>query len=204
MFPRLTHTEGIAPVTTFPEYPGRPGHATYNKFSKKDQLIDVTSDAHKFIAPGPNDIRGPCAGLNAAANHGYIPRNGIATSQTIMNGLWDAFHLDHTATIFLETATRFFDGNPLTGEWSIGYASSETNLAGDKSLLGTPTGICDYGHLKTEGDASITRGDCKYYHPSMYYYPQPLTFIQSLHQLATITAHHTPCSWDSCSPSPSP
>jgi len=26
--------------------------------------------AHKFIAPTSNDIRGPCPGLNAAANHG--------------------------------------------------------------------------------------------------------------------------------------
>ena len=26
-------------------------------------------------------------------------------------------------------------------------------------LLGNETGICAYGHLKTEGDASITRGD---------------------------------------------
>jgi unspecific peroxygenase len=25
--------------------------------------------AHAFEAPGPNDIRGPCPGLNAAANH---------------------------------------------------------------------------------------------------------------------------------------
>jgi hypothetical protein len=25
--------------------------------------------AHQYVAPGPNDIRGPCPGLNAAANH---------------------------------------------------------------------------------------------------------------------------------------
>lgn len=25
--------------------------------------------AHAFVAPGPNDIRGPCPGLNTAANH---------------------------------------------------------------------------------------------------------------------------------------
>ena len=25
--------------------------------------------AHQFVAPGPNDIRGPCPGLNTAANH---------------------------------------------------------------------------------------------------------------------------------------
>ena len=34
--------------------------------------IKVPADgdtAHAFEAPGPNDIRGPCPGLNAAANH---------------------------------------------------------------------------------------------------------------------------------------
>lgn len=42
----------------------------------KNQLVDVTG-AHKWVAPGPNDIRGPCPGLNALANHGYLPHNGI-------------------------------------------------------------------------------------------------------------------------------
>lgn len=34
--------------------------------------IEVPTDgdtAHQFTAPGPNDIRGPCPGLNTAANH---------------------------------------------------------------------------------------------------------------------------------------
>ena len=112
------------------------------------------------MSTGPGDIRGPCAGLNAAANHGYIPRDGIATSETINTGLWEAFGLDKTATLFLQTATMFFDGDPLSGRWSIGYHSDKTQslgVVGD--LLGNETGICAYGHLKTEADSSITRGD---------------------------------------------
>ena len=34
--------------------------------------IEVPTDgdtAHQFVPPGPNDIRGPCPGLNTAANH---------------------------------------------------------------------------------------------------------------------------------------
>lgn len=31
--------------------------------------------AHEFRMPGPNDIRGPCPGLNAAANHGFLARD---------------------------------------------------------------------------------------------------------------------------------
>jgi hypothetical protein len=31
------------------------------------------------IAPGPNDLRGPCPGLNVMANHGYLSRDGVAS-----------------------------------------------------------------------------------------------------------------------------
>ena len=118
------------------------------------------SGAHAFIAPGPNDRRGPCAGLNAAANHGYIPRDGIATAEAINTGLWEAFGLDHSATLILQAATMFFDGDPLSGRWSIGWYSPKTESLGALgNALGNETGICAYGHLKTEGDASITRGD---------------------------------------------
>ena len=40
---------------------------------------DPNDPDHQFIAPGPNDIRGPCPGLNAAANHGFLARDGIVT-----------------------------------------------------------------------------------------------------------------------------
>lgn len=40
----------------------------------------VTGD-HSFIAPDfdAGDQRGPCPGLNALANHGYIGRNGVTS-----------------------------------------------------------------------------------------------------------------------------
>lgn len=88
------------------------------------------------------------------------PRSGIAKAETVNTGLWEAFGLDKTATLFLQTATMFFDGDPLSGRWSIGYYSPDTQslgVVGD--LLGNETGICAYGHSKTEADASITRGD---------------------------------------------
>lgn len=106
-------------------------------------------------------------------------------SDSINTGLWEAYGLDSTATIFLETATRFFDGDPVSGKWSIGTHSDATQslgVVGD--LLGNETGICAYGHLKTEGDASITRGD--WLAPTMNSncesYP---TFAQELLDLAT-------------------
>ena len=38
-----------------------------------DSLKLVNDPAHPFIAPGPNDQRGPCPGLNTLANHGVCP-----------------------------------------------------------------------------------------------------------------------------------
>lgn len=69
--------------------------------------------------------------------------------------------LAQDATIFLETATSFFNGDPITGKWSIGGYSPKVSTLGplQESLLGKPAGICGLGHLRSEGDASITRGD---------------------------------------------
>lgn len=39
-------------------------------FDAKRQYINVTKGSgHEYVAPGPNDLRGPCPGLNAFANH---------------------------------------------------------------------------------------------------------------------------------------
>lgn len=39
-------------------------------FDAKAQFINVTEGSgHEYVAPGPNDLRGPCPGLNAFANH---------------------------------------------------------------------------------------------------------------------------------------
>ena len=47
-------------------------------FDAASQLVSVTGE-HEFVAPGSGDQRGPCPGLNALANHGYLPHNGIGT-----------------------------------------------------------------------------------------------------------------------------
>jgi hypothetical protein len=32
--------------------------------------------AHRYIAPGPNDIRGPCPGMNSLANRTFLDSSG--------------------------------------------------------------------------------------------------------------------------------
>jgi hypothetical protein len=51
---------------------------TTPKFDAEAQRVETTGE-HAWKAPGKNDQRGPCPGLNALANHGYLPHNGIGT-----------------------------------------------------------------------------------------------------------------------------
>ncbi|KAK7988455.1 hypothetical protein PG989_008770 [Apiospora arundinis] len=34
------------------------------------------SNDYRYHPPGPDDVRGPCPGLNTLTNHGFLPRNG--------------------------------------------------------------------------------------------------------------------------------
>lgn len=41
-----------------------------NTFDAKKQFIDVRpGSGHEYVPPGAGDLRGPCPGLNAFANH---------------------------------------------------------------------------------------------------------------------------------------
>lgn len=65
-------------------------------FDPSSQHVSNTGE-YAWVAPGTGDQRGPCPGLNALANHGYLPHNGVADIPTIVsavnNGksvsLWD-------------------------------------------------------------------------------------------------------------------
>ena len=57
-------------------------------FDAKSQHVSTTG-SHAFVAPNfaAGDQRGPCPGLNALANHGYLPHNGYAPSATMIKAL---------------------------------------------------------------------------------------------------------------------
>ena len=61
-------------------------------FDPVQQHVDV-SGAHAFIAPQASDLRGPCPGLNAAANHGYIARNRYTTLQESLDAIVEVYGL---------------------------------------------------------------------------------------------------------------
>lgn len=61
-------------------------------FNAAAQKVSTTG-ANAFVAPGSGDIRGPCPGLNALANHNYIPHNGVTTfTQAIAATTQGQFH----------------------------------------------------------------------------------------------------------------
>ena len=57
-------------------------------FDAKSQHISTTG-SHAFVAPNfaAGDQRGPCPGLNALANHGYLPHSGYAPSATMIKAV---------------------------------------------------------------------------------------------------------------------
>ena len=84
------------------------GNSPFTTFSE-DQEIDVTG-VHAWAPPGEGDLRGPCPGLNALANHGYFPRNGVvpltvgATATQQVYGYTSLFSSKNSADSILNRA----------------------------------------------------------------------------------------------------
>ncbi|CAE7194154.1 hypothetical protein P3342_009585 [Pyrenophora teres f. teres] len=115
---------------------------------------------YPFQAPGPTDQRGPCPGLNTLANHGYIPRNGIATIGQIQAGTQALFNMGADLSALLATGGALDGGDIISTKMSIGGPDSRVGVLNGalNSLLGTPSGIAGHGKFN-EGDASATRLD---------------------------------------------
>lgn len=121
--------------------------------------IKVPADgdtAHAFQEPGPNDIRGPCPGLNAAANHNFLARDGITTFNELVDAQQNLYNVGYDLATLLATLGVLADGDVVTGKLSIGCdATSRTATLG--GVLGNQPGL--NGHNKFEGDSSLTRND---------------------------------------------
>ncbi|KAL2067474.1 hypothetical protein VTL71DRAFT_1899 [Oculimacula yallundae] len=124
-------------------------------FNAEEQFVDVRpGSGHEFKAPVKGDLRGQCPGLNAAANHGFFPHNGLVTTQQTITGLADAYGMATDLSLFLSVVSIALAGDPLTNTWSIGGAFP----ASVPLLFGKPSGIVGT-HNQYESDASIVRGD---------------------------------------------
>ncbi|KAF1930036.1 uncharacterized protein M421DRAFT_59563 [Didymella exigua CBS 183.55] len=122
-------------------------------FNARDQLVNVGSGSgHEFRSPRSGDIRGQCPGLNAAANHNFIPRNGLVTTAQTIQGLGDAYSMSPDLALLLAVVSTALAGDPVSNRWSIGGRFTPTiPIFPANGIAGT--------HNQYEGDASIVRGD---------------------------------------------
>ncbi|KAJ3999792.1 Chloroperoxidase [Lentinula boryana] len=122
------------------------------KFDPSSQYVSTTG-THAFVPPGPNDLRGPCPGLNAMANHGYIPHSGIATIDEFAQATYKVFGMGKDLSLLIPIYATALDGDILSLSLSIGN--------GTNTILGpifSGTGLT-CSHNNFEGDVSPTRGD---------------------------------------------
>ncbi|KAI0425471.1 Chloroperoxidase [Xylaria sp. FL1042] len=125
--------------------------------------IDV-SGKHAFRAPDfeNGDQRGPCPGLNALANHGYIPHDGVVSLLEVIEQANTVFGMSIDLVGILAGVATLYVGTPLSLNpgFSIGGMSSKTeNILGNLfGLLGKPRGL-DGTHNTIESDSSATRND---------------------------------------------
>ena len=114
---------------------------------------------YAFVAPTDSDQRGPCPGLNAAANHGYLPHNGIVTYADLISAQMSMYNVGADLANLLALIAVPLDGDIVTTKMSIGgEATSQTALLGSLAA-----GISKEGGLDThdtfEADSSLTRND---------------------------------------------
>ncbi|KAG0651348.1 Aromatic peroxygenase [Hyphodiscus hymeniophilus] len=118
--------------------------------------------AHQFIAPDyTKDIRGPCPGLNTAANHGFLARDGITTFTELVDAQQNLYNVGYDLAVLLALlGLTLTDGDIVTERLSIGCDA--TNRTSYISPL-VPTAQSGEpgldGHNKFEADTSLTRND---------------------------------------------
>ncbi|KAH6882438.1 Chloroperoxidase [Alternaria rosae] len=123
--------------------------------------IDITGK-HAFQAPKKNDQRGPCPGLNALANHGYISRDGVTSFVEVVAAINQVMGMGTELALVLGIMGTVWTGNPLSLDpgFSIGGPTAGTNniLGNLLGLLGNPRGL-QGSHNWIESDSSLTRDD---------------------------------------------
>ncbi|GJJ14071.1 hypothetical protein Clacol_008328 [Clathrus columnatus] len=148
-----------------------------------DGLLLVNDPSHPFIQPGPDDLRGPCPGLNTLANHGvrktlrptvsefhfaefnqYLPRSGVARPDQLVTAVMEGFNLGNDFARFLVYQAHLIDGNPITNLISIGMKTPQTGP--DPPAPAIVGGLSQHGTF--EGDTSMTRVDAFFGNPAIF------------------------------------
>ncbi|KAJ7339185.1 hypothetical protein DFH08DRAFT_783601 [Mycena albidolilacea] len=103
-------------------------------------------DQHPFVPEGPNDLRGPCPGMNLLANHNYIPHNGIA-------------NVDNSLTACLQVVALGFAYATSPLDFPLLTYSIGGPPPGSDGILGSHGVGLSGTHNQFESDSSATRCD---------------------------------------------
>jgi len=95
--------------------------------------------------------------LNAAANHGFLSRDGITTFSELVDAQQNVYNVGYDlATLLAALGLTLTDGDLVTEKLSIGCdATTRTSIS--PALTGSEPGLD--GHNKFEADTSLTRDD---------------------------------------------
>ncbi|KAH6910883.1 Chloroperoxidase, partial [Coprinopsis sp. MPI-PUGE-AT-0042] len=116
----------------------------------------VNDAAHPYRAPRAGDLRGPCPGLNTLANHGWLPRDGVATPAQIITAVQDGcFNMASGAARGATYRAHLLNGNLEYDLLSIGAKTPKTGP--DPPAPAAVGGLNRHGTF--EGDVSFTRAD---------------------------------------------
>ncbi|KAJ6571404.1 hypothetical protein B0H19DRAFT_1231225 [Mycena capillaripes] len=169
-------------IWIFPEQ-----RATWSGGFDTNQFIDVTG-AHAFVAAGPDDLRGPCPGLNALANHNYIPHNGVVSVLQAILASFEVFGFGLDLVTVAGVLGLLYGAEVPLLEFSIGgppgglggilggilvYSQSE----------GKPSGL-SVTHNQFESDSSATRCDLDEWRSGDDFSVQPDVFQNLLDLIA--------------------
>ncbi|KAJ7602284.1 Chloroperoxidase [Mycena rosella] len=122
--------------------------------SDESRRIDV-SGKHAFVPPGPGDLRGPCAGLNALANHNYIPHSGLITVIQATEAPNTAWGFGGDMAMFAVVLAQMYasdDGLHISIGGAVPASDAPLTLFADRGGLSAT-------HNHFESDSSPTRGD---------------------------------------------
>nr|POE65152.1 aromatic peroxygenase [Quercus suber] len=98
-----------------------------------------------------------CPGLNAAANHGFLSRDGIVTYNELVDAQQNVYNVGYDlANLLALLGLTLTDGDIVTEKLSIG-CDATTRTSVSPALTGSQPGLD--GHNKFEADSSLTRND---------------------------------------------
>ncbi|KAF2086534.1 Cloroperoxidase [Saccharata proteae CBS 121410] len=116
-----------------------------------------------YLVPAPGDtdhdtdIRGPCPGLNTAANHGFLARDGIVTFNELVDAQQNVYNVGYDLAVLLAVlGLTTTDGDIVTEKLSIG-CDATTRTSVSPLLTGSEPGLDGHNHF--EADSSLTRND---------------------------------------------